>query len=179
MLNNLLDTLGCKKLAGSKHKSVALKYCFFKHYAVGISLAVIIAVVGMLLADSPVTSIATVAGALLSILYFIQKQRLEELKLFRELFKEFNERYKDMNKQLAEITSESKTGQELDQKEEVLLIDYFNLCAEEYLYFKLGYVDPVVWQAWENGMNSIIKTPRVEPLWNEEKKSDSYYGLSL
>jgi hypothetical protein len=47
--------------------------------------------------------IATVVGSLLSVAYFLQKQKLEELRLFREIFKDCNLRYDEMNDELALI----------------------------------------------------------------------------
>lgn len=156
---------------------VKLKFWLFRNYwwILGTTLAG--AVVFLLHTRVSVTSIATVAGSALSLIFFIQKQRLEELKLFRELFKEFNARYDSMNEDLAIIISKSDTP--LTLKETSSLIDYFNLCGEEHLYYELGYVDPVVWKSWHNGMKSIINSPRVYPLWEAEKATSSYYGIPL
>jgi hypothetical protein len=125
---------------------------------------------------------ATVVGALLSLTYFVQKQKLEELRLFRELFKEFNDRYSELNEELARIKAEDTeetTTQELPTQDQETLIDYFNLCGEEYLYFKRGYIDPSVWKAWFNGMKDNTATSRVKRLWQREKLTNSYYGLPL
>ena len=59
------------------------------------------------------------------------------------------------------------------------LFRYFNLCGEEYLYFKKGYIYPEVWKAWHNGMMVYYQNMRIRKLWSEELKSDSYYGLSF
>jgi hypothetical protein len=60
-----------------------------------------------------------------------------------------------------------------------LLYDYFNLCAEEYLYFKSGYVDAEVWQSWLRGMKLFASNPEIRRLWQEELESGSYYGFTL
>ena len=85
-----------------------------------------------------------------SFAYFVQKQKLEETTLFRELFERFNERYNGLNEGLSRIVT-SKSDTFLTADEEALLVDYFNLCAEEYLYFRRGFVFPEVWQSWYNG----------------------------
>ena len=98
--------------------------------------------------------------------------------LFRQIFAECNKRYDDMNEKLNAIVK-GPEDQELQSKEKDTLYDYFNLCGEEYLYYKLGYIFPPVWKAWYNGMKYFIKNQRIAAVWTEEKKSDSYYGLSL
>jgi hypothetical protein len=156
---------------------VKLKFWLFRNYWWLLGTILVGAVAFLLCTETSITSIATVAGSVLSVIYFIQKQRLEELKLFRELFKEFNARYDGMNENLASIISKNNTP--LTSEEESSLIDYFNLCGEEHLYYELGYIDPVVWKSWCNGMKSIIESPRVKPLWEAEKATSSYYGISL
>lgn len=123
------------------------------------------------------TTVATVAGALLSLIYFIQKQKLEELRLFRELFKEFNERYDRLNEKLTRIVEAREDV--VSEAERETLIDYFNLCGEEYLYVQQGYIYPTVWIAWHNGMKAIVSVPRVQRVWLAEKETGSYYGLPL
>ncbi len=48
------------------------------------------------------------------------------------------------------------------QDEKKKLFKYFNLCAEEYLYFDKGFIWPEVWRAWENGMKFFRKNPRIK-----------------
>jgi hypothetical protein len=156
---------------------VKLKYWFLRHYWWILGAALIASIVFLVHRDEQLGTGATVVGALLSLAYFVQKQKLEELRLFRELFKEFNDRYDQMNEKLALIVEGPET--ELTQDERQLLVDYFNLCGEEYLYFIKGYVDPMVWAAWYNGMTAIVSTPRIQKLWHTEKRTGSYYGLPL
>jgi len=59
------------------------------------------------------------------------------------------------------------------------VIDYLNLCGEEYLYYKRGYIEPSVWHAWQNGMKSILEAPSIYAVWVAEKKTGSYYDLPL
>jgi hypothetical protein len=53
------------------------------------------------------------------------------------------------------------------------------LCAEEYLYFKKGFVFPEVWTAWVNGMRVFASSPRIRALWKEELKNNSFYGFQM
>lgn len=157
--------------------SVRIKYWFFDHYwwllcgAMGFALAI------LLVLKEPLPTIATALGALLSLAYFLQKQKLDELRLFREIFKECNARYDELNEDLARIASSSNP--ELTTDDRQILIDYFNLCGEEYLYFRRGYIDPSVWRAWHNGMQSLVLLPSINTLWKSEKATGSYYDLDL
>ena len=156
---------------------VKLKCWFFEHYWWMLCLVLISTLAALLWHNEPLPTVVTVVGALLSLIYFVQKQKLEELRLFRELFKEFNARYDEMNEKLARIVEATDT--EVSKQERETLIDYFNLCGEEYLYFERGYIYPVVWRAWFNGMKAIISAPRVLRVWQMEKRTDSYYDLPL
>ena len=120
----------------------------------------------------------TIIGGLVSLFYFIQKQQLEELQLFKELFTEFNCRYDKLNEDLNRIV-DHPSDTELTDDEDNILNDYFNLCAEEYLFYKRGYIYPEVWRAWQNGMLYFLRDKRIREKWVEEFKSDSYYGLSV
>ena len=157
--------------------SVKLKFWFFDHYWWVLCSLLLLTVTLLLWRSESVTTVATVAAAMLSLIYFIQKQKLEELRLFRELFKEFNERYDALNEKLARIV-EAKESM-VSGVEREMLIDYFNLCGEEYLYVQRGYIYPAVWTAWYNGMKAIVSVPRVQRVWLVEKETGSYYGLPL
>ena len=69
---------------------------------------------------------------------------------------------------------ESLTNPEVE-----ILFNYFNLCGEEYLYYKRGFIYPEVWQAWKNGMRLFRKNPRIKNLWDADLETGSYYGLGF
>ncbi len=119
-----------------------------------------------------------VFGALFSFFFFSQKQQLEELGIFRELFKDFNGRYDNLSAQLNEMLEPGVPGDLLDEQKK-LLNEYFNLCGEEYLYYRQGYIYPEVWTAWCNGMSFYLKDKRIRAKWMAEEKTNSYYGLTL
>jgi len=121
----------------------------------------------------------TLFGGLLSALYFVQKQKLEETRLFANLFQSFNERYDEMNGDLNEIVGKSEG--ELAPDEKTLLYDYFNLCAEEYLFYKRGYVPHEVWKSWQQGMRYYMRDPLIRKVWeaDESRQGSSYYDLEM
>ena len=163
-----------------REMKIKLKFWFFRNYWWLLSLAFVGLGTGIILLQPSVDFklLATLLGTLLSLLYFLQKQRLEETKLFREIFAECNERYDKMNEGLNAIV-DGPDDQPLQTKERGILNDYFNLCGEEYLYYTEGHIFPSVWKAWRNGMEYFIKKPRIAAVWSIEKKSESYYGLSM
>ena len=162
-------------------KGIRIKFWFFGNYWwILIVAAVVVAgiMIWMFCSENQVTTPLTLLGSCFSLLYFSQKQKLEELQVFRSLFKEFNERYDKMNNAISDIAD--KGDENLEDDERKILVDYFNLCAEEYLYFSKGYIDPKVWTAWYNGMKeNVLKYPRIKKFWRIESKTESYYGLSL
>lgn len=159
------------------HKCIKLKFWFFDHYWWLLSVAVVITAIALSLLKEQLSTTAGVVGAIFSLIYFLQKQKLEELKLFRELFKEFNARYDVLNERLAKLAE--NRSPEVTQEERDLLIDYFNLCGEEYLYYQKGYIDPSVWRAWHNGMKALVSVPRIQAVWHVERKTNSYYGVEI
>jgi hypothetical protein len=57
------------------------------------------------------------------------------------------------------------------------VIDYFNLCAEEYFWFKKGRIDEKIWKSWQAGMKAWYKHDSIKRLWKEETANGkmSYY----
>lgn len=120
---------------------------------------------------------ASIFGTLITLVLSSQKQAIEETTIIRQLFGEFNARYHAMNKKLNAI-KDGQTLEELTEDEKNELYDYFNLCGEEYLYFKRGYIYTEVWRAWCKGMVDYLNNQRICKLWDEEEKKESYYGLT-
>lgn len=117
----------------------------------------------------------------LSFFYFFQKQKLAETHLMKELITDFNCRYDGLNEQLNAIREQGNKNPApaLTSDECTTLYDCFNLCAEEYLFKELGYVEPLVWQAWYQGMKIYSDDPRILELWDREERTGSYYGFTF
>lgn len=120
----------------------------------------------------------TVTGAVAALVHFLYAQHNHNTERFISLFREFNTRYDGLNDRLNTLVSRDGAVL-LANEEKQLLYDYFNLCAEEYLYFKAGYIDSEVWNAWLRGMKSFAAHKEVRRLWQEELGSGSYYGFKL
>jgi hypothetical protein len=157
-----------------------MKIFLYRHY-VKIAIVIIAALILLELILEPFPDwqpFLMILGAILSSVYFIQKQKLEETRLLKELFTEFTGRYDQMNEPLNRILRQ-ESGSNLSQEDIDLLYNYFNLCGEEYFYYQQGYVHPKVWKAWRNGMKIFYKNERIRKTWPEELENDSYYGFQL
>lgn len=127
----------------------------------------------------------TALGSILTSIYFVQKQKLEESKLFKDLFEEYNKKYGKLNDDLEGFLAiEEKYSNWKDLKKDTaqynLLVEYFNLCAEEYMYYQQGYIYPKVWKSWKKGMEYYCEKSEVlQNLWEEELGQDSYYSFDL
>lgn len=118
---------------------------------------------------------ASVAGTL-SFCYFVQQQKLAETQLFHTLFSDFNKRYDRLNNKLDLI---ARKNEAITQTDRNWIVDYFNLCAEEYLFYKEGYIHHDVWRSWCRGMLWHLERPKFRDVWDEEINMDSFYGLSI
>jgi hypothetical protein len=101
------------------------------------------------------------------------RYQVDQDQVFRQLFKEFNERYDAMDNDLA------KLGNMEPSEARLKVISYLNLCAEEYLWYKKGRIDEAVWQAWFAGIKEKLRHPIILEVVTKENESiaDSYYGL--
>jgi hypothetical protein len=120
----------------------------------------------------------TVLGLPFTFVFFVQKQTLEETQLFKELFRDFNSRYDVINEDLNRIRTDN-TSPTLSPKDRDTLYKYFNLCGEEFLYYKLGFISEEVWCSWKRGMESFLRCPRIWMEWAQDPGGDSYYGLTF
>jgi hypothetical protein len=113
----------------------------------------------------------------LGFIHFVQRQKREEIRFFHELFTDFNRRYDQLNEHLDAF---DKAGT-VEGVGRANVIDYFNLCAEEYLYFREDYIYPEVWASWCRGMLQYLDKPNqpMRQLWDIEVNTGSYYGLTL
>jgi hypothetical protein len=118
-----------------------------------------------------------ITGAVTGFTHFLYSQHHQDTQLFVGLFNKFNERYDALNEKLNEIVAREK-GKPLSTEHIGTLFDYFNLCAEEHLFYASGFIDQEVWSAWLRGMQYFAKDVEVRSLWEEELALGSYYGFN-
>lgn len=114
----------------------------------------------------------------------VLKQTIEDDRVFKELFISFNSRYdQEMNDVFNKLrkAEASGFGSDLDEKEEFLIFDYFNLSSEEYLWYSKGRIPGKVWRAWECGIIENLSLKKVRELFENDTKTErqamSYYGF--
>jgi hypothetical protein len=100
-------------------------------------------------------------------------------RLFKDLFREFNERYDKLNDTFEELTEYAPDVSVRDIKKEdiKLIVDYLNLCAEEFFWFEKGRIDAQAWESWKSGMKTWADVPIVQVVFNNEMANwtSSYY----
>jgi hypothetical protein len=126
----------------------------------------------------PLELFISITVAVAGFVHFLYSQHHQETQLFTTLFNRFIERYDTLNEKLNAIVARDKETH-LSSENIKTLFDYFNLCAEEYLYYESGYIDQEVWLSWVRGMKFFAKDAKVRELWQAELSSGSYYGFKL
>lgn len=96
-------------------------------------------------------------------------------KFFRELFTAFNERYDKLNNFLEKI--EGNENLEPDERQKI--IDYLNLCAEEYMWVKRGRIPFHIWKSWMKGIEVHFLKPNINAIVKNQRAQwkSSYYGF--
>jgi hypothetical protein len=156
---------------------IKIKFWLYQHS--GVLLVLLVLGTGGLFLALPGpnrTQSVTIVGAVLSLSYFLQKQKLDEIRLFKDMFVEFTRRYTELSESLSDVVLASANAP-LDSGQRKLVTKYFNLCAEEFLFYQRGYIHPDAWKAWTRGMFEVFSNPRVASLWDEEEPKGSYYGF--
>ncbi len=112
-------------------------------------------------------------AALISIYLGMLRYQVDADRVFQELFVTFNARYDGMNEKL----------QKLDQNgsipDRTAVVEYLNLCSEEYLWYRRGRVGNRVWKAWMKGIEEKLQNEHIRRIAREEleQAGDSYYGF--
>lgn len=131
------------------------------------------------------TIILGVFGILITRYYSKQSKQLADDQMMKELFTEFNRRYDELNDSLEIIHNSYPTMEKLNAAQDSAelknkVIDFFNLCAEEYYWsYHKKRIDPLVWKSWNEGMNYWYNsTPSIKEMWLREVENgglSSYY----
>ena len=132
-----------------------------------------------LIAPSPYksTSVLLIAvGGMWALAFYLHHRHAADAKVVKELLTEFNDRYDKLGSDLQFAIVHRG---DFEKETELKFIRYFNLCAEEWLFWCAGYIYDPVWRAWKNGMKQYSKDTRVMAIWDKEAETDSYYGFDF
>ncbi len=118
-----------------------------------------------------------VIGSMGAIYFGLLGHWMNQDKMFKELFLELNARFDKMNEDLNAIVNKQPitSGRSSDQ----VIQDYLNLCAEEFLWYRMGRIEEDVWTSWKRGMDYYLqKSEEVKNYFvNEKAFNQSYYRL--
>lgn len=128
-----------------------------------------------------------IIGVVITLIFSISNKKLNNQKMEKELFTEFNKRYDELNDSLSMLEDSitiddlKKTLSKVENKTLYnVVIDYFNLCAEQYYWKNKKRISKEIWEAWHAGMMYYYNTyPVVRELWKEEIKGDGYKSYYL
>lgn len=121
--------------------------------------------------------VATLTG-IFGTAFFFHKGHAEDARFVKELLTDFNHRYDKINDELIPLL-DKPNDVPLNLREEMVIVDYFNLCAEEWLFYHAGYIWDPVWESWRNGMLQYANADCFKRIWEKEKRTDSYYGFEF
>lgn len=122
--------------------------------------------------------IFTIFGSVAAFFHFLYVQHNSDTQRFIELFRNFNERYAKLNDELNRIY-EKPDNEVLTAIDKKVLYAYFNLCAEEFLFYQGSYIDKNVWASWQEGMKHFAGNKAILRLWEDEIKQGSYYEFDI
>ena len=119
-------------------------------------------------------------GVIATFYFGVLKYKIENDRVFQELFTSFNDRYNsDFTKLINSLRGNPKKT--IDKDGENLIIEYFNLCAEEYLWYSKNRIPKSIWGAWKAGIKENLEIKQVREVYDKETKTErgrkSYYGL--
>ncbi|MCL7987062.1 hypothetical protein M8998_03800 [Sphingobacterium sp. lm-10] len=128
-----------------------------------------------------------VVGIVITVIFSAANKKLNHQKMEKELFSEFNKRYDEFNDSLDLLDtiatlSQLKEIDSLIEKKKMyhLLIDYFNLCAEQYYWYKKKRISAKLWESWHSGMMYYYRNYAVfRELWEAEIAGDGYKSYYL
>jgi hypothetical protein len=108
-----------------------------------------------------------------------QQNKLNKDNTEKELFRDFNNRYSNLNNKLNELKSADIKSITEDPLLYDTAMEFFNLCAEEYYWKKKDRISDEIWKSWHRGMNAWLQqAPVLCELWENEMTfsgPESYY----
>jgi hypothetical protein len=153
------------------------KYYIKRFWAYLLVLVISIVILGILNQKNKFSNEIFFGGiaTLLSLYFSIINYHQTSDRFFKELFTDFNDRYNKLNNFLNSV----EDNQVLTLQQEQYVIDYLNLCAEEYLWVKKGRIPSNIWKSWKNGIRIYLLKKPIKELFDKERElwKSSYYGF--
>lgn len=138
-------------------------------YATGIGIALFI--IPILVKENFITSQLAVMALCTTLFFGYLNYQHTQDRLFKDLFKEFNERYNALSDQFQRLEEKYPAEVKLSDvanEDLKIIISYLNLCAEEYFWFDRGRLDIGAWESWKSGMGTWAKLPVLKVVFEDE-----------
>mgnify|MGYP006909075328 CR=1 FL=1 len=162
--------------------SILLNY-LMKKYLVFVIINLLALTIGLIVFDAykSIEVLGAIIATGISLSLGLQQSKIQNDIIFKELFIEFNHTYNTKFNDTLEvivIECQENNSRELNPAERQIVIDYLNLCAEEYLWKTLHRIPNKVWNSWEKGIVFYLNQPIINKVVISEKlQRGSYYGL--
>ena len=151
------------------------EYIFPKHALYVVLLLVLAIVIPVAYYHGRIDTTLTFTFTFFSIALFIGivYSHHARKKLFKEVFDNYNDRFRQMNTALNSIDSVGG----LSHQDRKLVIDYLALCAEAYVWRKRAIIPGDVWTAWMSRVEIYLQKPSIKQVFDEIKASSpqGYY----
>lgn len=153
---------------------------YFYLFLINIS-SIILAILAYNYFNNKIEILGSILATGISISFGLAQYNIENDKIFKDLFYEFNQKYDErFNNKLNEIEYTLSTDKSISisEEERELIIDYLNFCAEEYLWYTKGRIPENVWKSWKKGMLFFFKLAPIKPIiLSQFSQKESYYGF--
>ncbi|MEC4047947.1 hypothetical protein OX284_000775 [Flavobacterium sp. SUN046] len=161
-------------------KNICLDFKIYADLIIINLVFLIISILSQLFFNQKPEVIGVIMATGISISFGVRQYKIENDKIFKELFQEFNSKYDSkFNDLLNQIDCDLQNNSySFDKENRQLIIDYVNFCSEEYLWYKKGRIPLIVWISWKKGMLYFFNLAPIREIVLEQfNQKDSYYGL--
>jgi len=135
------------------------------------------------LSTDAIGNLITGGATIVAILGLIYQSRTTNKQLRLQNIIEYTKRYQEIILNFPENINEKEFKiDDLDEglKSKTLryMRAYFDLCFEEFVLYKKGYIDNEVWNIWSGGIFTALSKPSFQQAWSIINK-DSQFGLNF
>lgn len=122
-------------------------------------------------AISIIIAILSLVGTSVFAIITLRSEAAENRKLHKlTIFSEYTKRYNDIMLHMPEeiFAQETKLTKETHKYARL----YFNLCSEEFYLKEHGLIDAEIWNNWNDGIITRMKSPVMQAEWNSFREEE-------
>jgi hypothetical protein len=116
-----------------------------------------------------VLQVATLASMIAGVLTLITTIITYRRKMNAQVFMKYTERYERILGQFPDEARDARFDAKIlppqSSKLRLCVLQYLNLCSEEFYLMKNGYLDKGLWRIWEGDLTRIIRSPLLQREW--------------